>query len=59
MVDLSVTLSLPPEGGRRDNRKEAAMMRITFSYSKGVLRITITIRAQKDHPISCDMLPPR
>ena len=33
------------------------MMRITFSYSKGVLRITITIRAQKDHPISCELLP--
>ena len=50
MVGLSVTLVLPPEGGRRDNRKEDTMMRITFSYSKGVLRITVSIRVKENHP---------
>ena len=32
--------------------KAGALMRIIFSYSRGVLRITIVIRARKNHPIS-------
>lgn len=39
------------KGAGEMTRKEDAMMRVTISYAKGVLRITMIIRVRKDHPV--------
>ena len=50
MVDLSVIVVCRLMEAGEMTRKEQAVMRVTISYSKGVFRITMIIRAIKNHP---------
>lgn len=57
VVGLSITVICRLKEADEIYRKENGDLRITISYSRGVLRVTVIIRARKNHPHDFDMLP--